>query len=1575
MGKNIKNLLAWIMMLMMMVNLIPFQMVVYAEEEETGTDVTDDLTDLVAVVSQGGAQIEENGTLTSTEPISIVISFGVPVEGDVPTPANPVQKGDFADFELSNAFTLLSGANIELKTGDNIVVGHVEITRDSTTGMVAARVDFDGENEVFDGTYHSVKCYFSAELEFDPIGGVSPGEDCEVTILEKTYTVTVPPLETEYTVAKSGEADLAAQCIAWTVVISAKQGDEHVDLAGYKFYDDLTAVGTYIEDTFQIKDDGEFKQPADDDFEVVENMISYTFPEGSTSPQTIVFRTEISDAAYLATTQQNVKNTAQLLDEEENLLVENDYTVKFTPEWIKKTGKIEGEYTGGVYNPKDRTITWTIEANHMGATLDDVVITDVLPGGLIWKSASVEKYDGSSWDDKPTWTEQPVEGKYELGDVNFKIKLTIVASVPDEAYTAGITNYYNSASIRWDGLPALGPGTGNVGVPVGYVPIAKTGSIANKAKGIIKWTVTVDPRGQNISGLKVYDLLVYGSSLPNWADVTFPTEMSEELRNIIKASSDSPSSALHPRYNQKYKEDTFAKSDGSNLELACYQVTQDGRAVADLLEVTGLSPDDRNSFTFESLITNPDIFAGNKTKPVQNTASLFSGGKWLNKADATVNFASKTLAKEMLKRGYLDDPAQGVNKYTTNAAEGFDYQDKSVIFRLSINYDGLDLTNMENAAGEKLGKAIVTDTLPAGWEFVAIDSGKMFLIFEGEAGSGSVVRAKGTSPVPVDVTGLSSDFNETGKATFTFETLDQPYVILVKARPTAATAAGYFSENGIATVANGVYLKTEKWTSGVSVTRNVTVESKLLDKNYTIPEIGVLKWTVDYRPYDLFQQGTKLKDKIPEGLELRTDSAGALLVEGNITAHEMTLNNDGSYTQGEEVTLVTGSNLFYDNEGRFLSFTIPDPSRGYSFSYITDITGIPGEITNRVVLCDEGSEQEESRKSYSITAADGGASLGRNGWMEIEKRDGSTNALLPGVEFTLFATDGITVIRKGVTGADGTLRFKVIPDGEYIFRETAAPEGYGLEGVDHTLTVVTIDDVPTASIDGKGGADAHKITLRNYPEGTVGSLAVRKMVDGNAADSTKKFGFTVTFDLPAGTSEGTYDTYTYNSENALLGMGAIINGGTISLAHGERIIITGLPKDTVYTVTEEDCRGESYVTVSEDENGTIIADETVSAAFTNTRNVGSLTITKNVAGNGGDYEKEFEFTVEFTPPEGMPDSYPFSGEGVFLGVTIASGDTIFLAHGQSITIEDLPEGTVYTVTEKDYTGDAYVSSGLIASGVIATAVESVAGFTNTRNVGSLTITKTVAGNGGDLEKEFEFTVELTPPEGMPTTYSYTGEGVPDGTITSGDKITLSHGQRVTIEELPVGTVYTVMEADYTSDYYVTGSVGAGGTIATGETVAAFTNTRKVSTLMIKKTVGGALGDQDRDFTFVVNLEAGGSYRYWGSKTGTIESGQAITLKHDEYIVIEGIPVDTGYRVTEVEANRDGYRTTSTGAEGKITTAGKTAAFVNIKGDLTNTGAGGLNTIWGMLLIVSLSMFLTVTGLILTSRNKRSRRSH
>ncbi|NLA27097.1 MAG: hypothetical protein GX878_06835, partial [Firmicutes bacterium] len=1066
-------------------------------------------------------------------------------------------------------------------------------------------------------------------------------------------------------------------------------------------------------------------------------------------------------------------------------------------------------------------------------------------------------------------------------------------------------------------------------------------------------------------------LLVYGSSKPDWDDVVFSTGIDAAIVDKIKDST------LTPRFDQKYIENTF---DGTPLILKVHPITLEGKRVADLLEITGFDKD-KASFTFQSRITNPDIFAGNKSSTMVNTAALFSGSTRLNMASGSVTFVSKTLAKEMLKRGHLDDPAAGVNDYTTSAGEGFDYKDKSVIFRLSINADGVDFTGMEDAAGNILGKATVTDTLPAGWEFVDIVSGSAYLIFKGEK-SGNTVKATGAPLDPGTLTGFKAAFNAAErKATFTFDALDQPYVILLKAKPDNDALAGYFDGNKTTTRRNDLSLKTENWTPGVSTHRDVTIVSRILDKTLETPEDGVLedgelKWIVEYRPYDLPGGGTRLIDKLPEGLELRTDSGGALLLDGNITAHELTLNSDGSYSEGDEVTLIIGENITYNNAERELTFYIPDQSKAYRFTYLTDITGESGELTNRVVLCGKTEEQEKKSESYVITERDGWATMLRNGWIEIKKVDGSTGEFLKGAEFTLYSSDGETVLRKGFTGADGTLKFKVIPDGEYILKETAVPDGYSLESVSHFLIVTTTGDEVVASIDGREGEGSNLITIYNHLEGTVGNLTIKKTVAGNGADETKAFEFTVSFKLPPGTAPDTL--YSYVGEG--VPGGQIKSGDTLSLAHGQSITITGLPKGTEYTVSEGDYRLEGYVTAADgDETGTIVADETAEVNYTNTRNVGSLTISKTVAGNAGDEEKEFEFTVTFDPPEGMSSTYPYTGFGLPDG-TITSGDTLSLVHGQSITITDLPAGTGYTVSEGDYRLEGYVTAADgDETGIIVTDETEEVNYTNTRNVGSLTVSKTVAGNAGDEEKEFAFILTFDPSEGMPDSYPYSGEGISAGAvITSGDTITLAHGQSITITEIPEGTEYGVTEVDYTDEGYVTTAAGTTGVITAGddddglpEYFAEFTNTRNEGHLVIRKTVAGALGDKERPFTFVVYFEASGGYRYWGSKTGTIESGQAITLKHGEHIVIEGLLAGTSYRVTEVEANQEGYCTTYTGIVGEITTSGRTADFVNTKIDLPRTGAGGLNTIWGMLLLSSLFLLFTAGGLFLVFPDRRS----
>ena len=117
------------------------------------------------------------------------------------------------------------------------------------------------------------------------------------------------------------------------------------------------------------------------------------------------------------------------------------------------------------------------------------------------------------------------------------------------------------------------------------------------------------------------------------------------------------------------------------------------------------------------------------------------------------------------------------------------------------------------------------------------------------------------------------------------------------------------------------------------------------------------------------------------------------------------------------------------------------------------------------------------------------------------------------------------------------------------------------------------------------------------------------------------------------------------------------------------------------------------------------------------------------------------------------------------------------------------------------------------------------GYWTKDDVGSLTVSKTVTGSGSTT-KAFTFTVTLTDESGeaLPDTFSYTGNGVPDGTVVSGGTVSLAHGQSVTITGLPAGTSYSVTENEANQGGYTTTGTNTAGTIQTGTAAtAAFVN--------------------------------------------------------------------------------------------------------------------------------------------------------
>ena len=203
------------------------------------------------------------------------------------------------------------------------------------------------------------------------------------------------------------------------------------------------------------------------------------------------------------------------------------------------------------------------------------------------------------------------------------------------------------------------------------------------------------------------------------------------------------------------------------------------------------------------------------------------------------------------------------------------------------------------------------------------------------------------------------------------------------------------------------------------------------------------------------------------------------------------------------------------------------------------------------------------------------------------------------------------------------------------------------------------------------------------------------------------------------------------------------------------------------------------------------------------------------------------------------------------------------------------------------------------------------------HVGSLTITKTVIYPEGYSFPDDKFTFTVTLEDD-----TVNGEHG-DVTFTNGvATFELTNGAEVTIDNLVHGTTYTVEETGMPIGYTLTAKTGDSGSIEAGQTkTAAFTNTFAVGSLTVTKTVEGADAPKDKDgnftdeFTFTLKVEgfAGLKVEVNGVENTLDANGATtFTMKHGETVIINGIPDDANYTVTETPDSD--YKTTANGAE-------------------------------------------------------------
>ena len=250
----------------------------------------------------------------------------------------------------------------------------------------------------------------------------------------------------------------------------------------------------------------------------------------------------------------------------------------------------------------------------------------------------------------------------------------------------------------------------------------------------------------------------------------------------------------------------------------------------------------------------------------------------------------------------------------------------------------------------------------------------------------------------------------------------------------------------------------------------------------------------------------------------------------------------------------------------------------------------------------------------------------------IFTKKGSDGKILEGAQFTLTCQDNRNWKREATSNESGEISFENIPSGHvYTLTETEAPEGY--------VEVTPIDVAVSYG----------EVTAEGITDGTLidpvatGSLAISKKVtvgDGLTPSPDTNFTFSVQFGSEL---SGTYETKTTSEKGAQeekTGELTVTNGqATVTLQTDQTITIQGLPAGTTYTVTETE-RGDGFTQTAPEgaAMGTISANRTETAAFTNTYEVApvslagstALQVKKEIQGKASETSYEWQENDSFT---------------------------------------------------------------------------------------------------------------------------------------------------------------------------------------------------------------------------------------------------------------------------------------------------------------------------------------------------------
>lgn len=642
----------------------------------------------------------------------------------------------------------------------------------------------------------------------------------------------------------------------------------------------------------------------------------------------------------------------------------------------------------------------------------------------------------------------------------------------------------------------------------------------------------------------------------------------------------------------------------------------------------------------------------------------------------------------------------------------------------------------------------------------------------------------------------------------------------------------------------------------------------------------------------------------------------------------------------------------------------------------------------------DGGMPADGQFKFELTDAGGNV-------LQTVTNDGYGNVSFAQIDY---ATNGTLDGYNGTLGPHTYFVHEVVPEQQSVINYDGSWYEYDVNVTDAgngTLTTTTKAYEYNPLTQTKGAEVTGGVpTFQNSHKTGVVTLT-KQVNNGTDATASKQFDFVVTLSAAG--------TYAYSTSAGVTG--TISNGGTLSLSDGQSVTISGLPVGSTYSFTEQDAKGFTLNEGASSGLSGTVTEGGVSAIAVNdytASGAASIAATKRVTLNDEEQSVEdgaFSFTLSSVNDDGSSTGIDLaqndgSGNVSFAPISYSAKDSgkIFTYQIRELNGGDSHydyDSSFYTAEVKPVdNGDGTMTCSVTYKDASGNALNAAPTFTNVRRTGFVSLTKNVEGGTRATAKQtFDFLVTLSDSG----EYGWKSSTGATGTVKSGDTLTLSKDETVTISGVPAGTTYSFVEQDvpagFTQDGEKTHDL-AGNVPADSKAEAVATNRYESSCSVAlgatkSVSVGGEqqvpadgqfsfeLVDSDDSVLQTVKNDAQGNVAFEPLSYSAADDGASYTYTIREAPGSDDYVYDDATYTAEVKLtdNGDGtmsYDVTYRNADGSALSRGDVPAFVNrLTSEVPLTGKGGTNG----LLATGFALLCGFAGVWVWSRRRRDDEEH